>query len=211
MDTNDVSGSPFIPKKALGKFMHISDQSFKQSSGKPLIFFMGAGFCPYCASERWAIVRALNNFGSWQGLVETTSAGQDEKYLNIPTVDFSKATYTSEYFDFIGRETADRNFEPQHELDEKDYEVLDTFNPDQIIPFFLIDGQFMQVGSGYSPQLLEGMDHTKVKAEVENPDSSLGKAIKTETDNITALICKTIAGRANVCTLEGIKRLTEKI
>ncbi|HEX2169269.1 MAG TPA: DUF929 family protein [Nitrososphaera sp.] len=211
MDTNDVSGSTFIPKKALGKFMHISDQSLKHSSGKPLIFFMGAGFCPYCASERWAIVRALNNFGSWQGLVETTSAGQDEKYLNIPTVDFSRATYTSEYVDFIGRETADRNFEPQQDLDEKDYEVIDTFNPDQIIPFFLIDGQFMQVGSGYSPRLLEGMDHTKVKAEIENPDSTLGKAIKTETDNITALICKSIAGRANVCNLEDIKRLIEKI
>jgi uncharacterized protein DUF929 len=79
MDTNDVTGSTFIPKKTLEKFVHISDQSLKQSSGKPLIFFMGAGFCPYCASERWAIVRALNNFGSWQGLVETTSAGQDEK------------------------------------------------------------------------------------------------------------------------------------
>jgi hypothetical protein len=211
MDTNDVTGSTFIPKKTLGKFVHISDQSLKQSSGKPLIFFMGAGFCPYCASERWAIVRALNNFGSWQGLVETTSAGQDEKYLNIPTVDFSRATYTSEYVDFIGRETADRNFEPQQDLDENDYEVIDTFNPDQIIPFFLIDGQFMQVGSGYSPQLFDGMDHTKVKAEVENPDSSLGKAIKTETDNIIALICKSIAGRANVCNSEVIKRLTEKI
>ncbi len=210
MDTNDVTGSTFIPKKTLGKFVHISDQSLKQSSGKPLIFFMGAGFCPYCASERWAIVRALNNFGSWQGLVETTSAGQDEKYLNIPTVDFSRATYTSEYVDFIGRETADRN-EPQQDLDENDYEVIDTFNPDQIIPFFLIDGQFMQVGSGYSPQLLDGMDHTKVKAEVENPDSSLGKAIKTETDNIIALICKSIAGRANVCNSEVIKKLTEKI
>ncbi len=211
MDPNDVTGSTFIPKKTLGKFMHISDQSLKQSSGKPLIFFMGAGFCPYCASERWAIVRALNNFGSWQGLVETTSASQDEKYLNIPTVDFSRATYTSEYVDFIGRETADRNFEPQQDLDEKDYEVIDTFNPDQIIPFYLIDGQFMQVGSGYSPQLLDGMDHNKVKAEVENPDSSLGKAIKTETDNIIALICKSIAGRANVCNSEVIKRLTEKI
>jgi uncharacterized protein DUF929 len=210
MDTNDVTGSTFIPKKTLEKFVHISDQSLKQSSGKPLIFFMGAGFCPYCASERWAIVRALNNFGSWQGLVETTSAGQDEKYLNIPTVDFSRATYTSEYVDFIGRETADRN-EPQQDLDENDYEVIDTFNPDQIIPFFLIDGQFMQVGSGYSPQLFDGMDHTKVKAEVENPDSSLGKAIKTETDNIIALICKSIAGRPNVCNSEVIKRLTEKI
>jgi thiol-disulfide isomerase/thioredoxin len=211
MCTIDATDSTFIPKKALGKFMHISDRPLKASSGKPLIFFMGAGFCPYCAAERWAIVRALKNFGSWQGLVETTSAGHDEKYLNIPTVDFSRAKYTSDYVDFIGRETADRNFEPQQELDEKDYEIIDAFNPDQVIPFLLIDGQFMQVGSGFSPQLLEGMDHAKVITEVDNPATSLSKAIKTETYNITALICKSIAGRADVCHSEDIRKLTEKI
>jgi thiol-disulfide isomerase/thioredoxin len=208
---NASSSSTFIPKRILGKFMHISDQPLKQSSGKRLIFFMGAGFCPYCASERWAIVRALGNFGSWQGLVNTTSAGHDERYLNIPTVDFSKAHYTSEYIEFIARETADRNFEPKQELNEKDYEIIDTFNPDQIIPFLLIDGQFMQVGSGYSPQLLEGLDHERVNAELENPTSLLSKAIKTEASIITALICNSIAGGASVCNSEDIRSLIEKI
>lgn len=211
MGIDDVSGTTFIPKKTLGKFMHISDRPLKRSSGKSLIFFMGAGFCPYCASERWAIVRALNNFGSWQGLLETTSAERDEKYLSIATLDFSRAKYTSDYVDFIGRETADRNFEPLQDLTEEDYEIIDTFNPDQIIPFLLIDGQFMQVGSGYSPQLLQGMDHAKVMAEVENSASPLGNAIKTETDNITAFICKSIAGRANICNSQDNKRLTEQI
>jgi Domain of unknown function (DUF929) len=207
----DTSSSTFIPKKVLGKFMHVSNQPLKRPSAKPLIFFMGAGFCPFCASERWAIVSALSNFGSWQGLVETASADHDEKYLNIPTVNFARAKYTSDYVEFIGRETTDRNFEPLQELDERDYEILDTFDPDQIIPFLLIDGQFMQVGSGYSPQLLEGMNHAKLKAEVQNPASSVGKAIKTEADNITALICKSIAGKANVCTSEDIKTLADKI
>lgn len=207
----DTSSSTFIPKKVLGKFMHVSNQPLKRPSTKPLIFFMGAGFCPFCASERWAIVSALSNFGSWQGLVETASADHDEKYLNIPTVDFARAKYTSDYVEFIGRETTDRNFEPLQELDERDYEILDTFDPDQIIPFLLIDGQFMQVGSGYSPQLLEGMNHAKLKAEIQNPASSVGKAIKAEADNITALICKSIAGKANVCTSEDINTLADKI
>ena len=204
MSTNS-SSSAFLPKKVLGKFMHVSNQPLKTSSGKSLIFFMGAGFCPFCASERWAIVSALNNFGRWQELVETASADHDEKYLNIPTVNFVRAKYTSEYLEFVGRETIDRNF------DERDYEILDTFNPDQIIPFLLIDGQFMQVGSGYSPQILEGMSHAKFKAEVQNPASLVGKAIKTEADNITALICKSIAGKANVCSLEDIQSLARNI
>jgi hypothetical protein len=208
---SNKSSTTFIPKKVLGKFMHVSNQPLKRPSGKSLIFFMGAGFCPFCASERWAIVRALSNFGSWQGLLESASADHDEKYLNIPTFNFARAKYTSDYVEFVGRETADRNFEPLQELDENDYEILDTFNPDQLIPFLLIDGQFMQVGSGYSPQLLEGMNHATLKAEVENLASPVGKAIKTEADNITALICKSISSRTNVCNSKDVKALADKI
>jgi thiol-disulfide isomerase/thioredoxin len=203
--------STFVPKKALGKFMHVTNEPLKRTNGKSLVFFMGSGFCPYCAAERWTIVSALNNFGKWDGLVETSSADHDEKYLNIPTVSFAHAEYKSDYVEFVGREIADRNFKPLQELDEKDYEILDTFNPDQIIPFLLIDGQYMQIGTGYSPQVLEGMDHAKVKAALANPVSPVGKAIKTEIDNITTLVCKSIGGAAGVCNSDSIKSLSEKL
>ncbi|HXV47109.1 MAG TPA: DUF929 family protein [Nitrososphaera sp.] len=203
--------SSFIPKKVLTKFMHVTDEPLKRESGKSLVFFMGAGFCPFCAAERWAIVGALSNFGKWEGLAETTSADHDEKYLNIPTVNFARAKYESEYVEFVGRETADRNFEPLQELGEKDYEILDTFNPDEIIPFLLVDGQFMQVGTGYSPQILEGMDHAKVRAELANPASPVGKAIRAESDNIVALVCKSIGGKAGACNSDSIKSLVAKI
>lgn len=203
--------SGFIPKRVLGKFMHVTDEPLKRPGGKSLVFFMGAGFCPFCAAERWAIVNALGNFGRWEGLVETASADHDEKYLNIPTVSFARARYESDHVEFVGRETADRNFEPLQELGEKDYEILDMFNPDQIIPFLLVDGQFMQVGAGYSPQILEGMDHAKVRAELENPTSAVGKAMKAEIDNITALICRSIGGNAAACSSENIKSLVGRI
>lgn len=203
--------SEFIPKKVVGKFMHVTDEPLKRSTGNSLVFFMGAGFCPFCAAERWAIVEALRNFGTWEGLVEDKSAGHDEKYLNVPTLSFAKARYSSEFVEFLGRETADRNFEPLQELDAKDFEILDTFNPDQIIPFLLIDGQFMQVGAGYSPKLLESMDHSAVRSELQNPNSEVGKAITGEIDNITALICKSIGGKSAACDKEKIRGLAEKI
>jgi hypothetical protein len=203
--------SEFVPKKVLGKFMHVTDEPLKRDSGKSLVFFMGAGFCPFCAAERWAVVEALKNFGTWEGLVEDKSAGHDEKYLNVPTLNFARAKYSSEHVEFVGRETADRNFEPLQELDTKDYEILDTFNPDQIIPFLLVDGQFMQVGAGYSPKLIEGMDHAKVRAEIENASSEVGKAIRDEVDNIVALVCKSIGGKSGICQKEKISGLTAKI
>lgn len=203
--------SEFIPKKVLGKFMHISDRPLQRASGKALVFFMGAGFCPFCAAERWAIVHALSHFGTWEGLAEDRSAGHDEKYLNVPTYNFARAKYASQYVEFVGRETADRNFEPLQELDEKDYEILDTFNPDQIIPFLLIDGQFMQVGAGHSPQLIEGLEHSKVRSELDNAGSGIGKAINAEIDNIEALVCKSIGGKAKICENEKVKGLAARI
>ena len=200
-----------MPKRVLGKFMHVTNEPLKMKDNKTIVFFMGAGFCPFCAAERWAIIAALQNFGKWEGLIQTTSADHDEKYLNISTASFARAKYVSDHFVFIGRETSDRNFEPLQELDEHDYQILDVFNPDQIIPFLLIDGQFMQVGSGYSPSVLEGMDHAKIRGEIADPGSPVGKAMKTEIDNITALICKCIQGRHKICDTENIKNSVGRI
>jgi hypothetical protein len=120
-------------------------------------------------------------------------------------------TEASKHVEFVGREIADRNFEPLQKLDERDYEILDMYNQDQIIRILLIDGQFMQVGSSYSPQLLEGMNHAKVKAEFQNAVSPVGKAIKTEADNITAFICKSIGGKSDICKIEDVKSFADKI
>jgi hypothetical protein len=64
------------------------------------------------------------------------------------------------------------------------------------MPFLLIDGQFMQVCSGYSLQLLmEGFDHAMVESELENPASPVGNLKRTEANNISALICKSIGSK----------------
>lgn len=203
--------SGFIPKRVLGKFMHVTDQSLKRASGKSLVYFMGAGFCPFCAAERWAIVKALECFGEWNGLVTDKSAGHDEKYLNVPTFNLARAKYSGNSIEFVCKETADHNFEPLQELDDSDYEILDMFNPDQMIPFLLIDGQYMQVGAGFSPDLIQNMSHDQVQAELDRPDSAIGKAIRAEMDNITALVCKSIGGKGNACDSEPIKTLVRKL
>jgi hypothetical protein len=55
---------------------------------------MGPGFCPF-APVNDELLSAHFNFGSRQGLVETASADHDEKYLNIPAVNFATTKYTS--------------------------------------------------------------------------------------------------------------------
>jgi hypothetical protein len=57
----------------------------------------------------------------------------------------------------------------------------------------------MKVRPSSSPQLLQGMDDVRIKAELESPGSIVGNATGTDGDNITELICKRIGSTANVC------------
>ena len=42
--------------------------------GKPRIVYVGAEYCPFCASERWPLVVALSRFGTWNNLQAAWSA-----------------------------------------------------------------------------------------------------------------------------------------
>ncbi len=198
----------FIPKNVFGKFMHITNIPWKLPNKKSLVFFLGAGFCPYCASQRWAIIEALKNFGQWSNLVEDKSASAEEKYVNVPTFSFASAIYKSDLIEFIGRETADRNFETLQDLSIDDQNILDVYNPDNMIPFLLIDGQYMRFGSGIKPELLQNLDHLTIRTEIGLNNSEIGKMIREETDKIISLICKSLGDKADICKTA---KITEKM
>lgn len=127
--------------KILGKFVEVSKDTMRRG-GKLFVFFMGAEYCPYCAAERWAIVRSLQKFGQWDGLKQTISAARDEPFLNLPTYDFTKATYTSPHIEFVAREIQDREFKPLDKILKTEEKLLRKFNPKKEIPFLLIGGRF---------------------------------------------------------------------
>lgn len=45
------------------------------------------------------------------------------------------AKCASDYVEFVGSERTDSNFAPMQDIDGRDYEIIDTFNPNQI--FFI--------------------------------------------------------------------------
>jgi len=185
--------SEFIPKIVAGKFMHITDKSWELENKKKMIFFLSAGFCPYCAVERWAIVEALKNFGDWEILTSDKSSSTKEKYVNIPTFDFSRSKFSSKHIEFYGREIADRSFNEMNLLSKQDEKILDMYNPDKIIPFLLIDGQFMQTGTKLDPRLFENQTSEKITKLIEtDKENQITKEIRDQSNIITALICKSI-------------------
>ena len=74
--------------------------------GKPRVLYVGAEYCPYCATERWPLVVALSRFGTWNNLSASFSAPAPEVNPNTATVSFHGATYSSQYVSFTGYETS---------------------------------------------------------------------------------------------------------
>ncbi|MGA2462384.1 MAG: DUF929 family protein [Candidatus Bathyarchaeia archaeon] len=174
--------------KVLGKFVEVSKDAIKRD-GKLFVFFMGAEYCPYCAAERWAIVRALQKFGQWSGLNQTMSAARDEQFLNLPTYDFTEATYTSTHIEFVSRETKDREFKPLQKLLKTEEKLLHKYNPKKEIPFILIGGRFMQIGSGFTPKIFIGHTFRQTETELKKSESEIRKTIDEEASCIAALLC----------------------
>ena len=174
--------------KVLGKFVEVSKDTMRRG-GKLFVFFMGAEYCPYCAAERWAIVRSLQKFGQWDGLKQTISAERDEPFLNLPTYDFTKATYTSPHIDFVAREIKDREFNPLQKLLKTEEKLLRKFNPKKEIPFLLIGGRFSQIGSGFTPKIFIGHTFRQTETELKKVESEIRKTIDDEGNIISALLC----------------------
>ena len=176
------------PKKVIGKFVEVSDEPAKHD-GKLFVFFMGAEHDPFCAAERWAVVRALQKFGQWEGLKQTMSAARDEPFLNLPTYDFTEATYTSSHIEFVARELKDREFKPLQKLLKTEERLVRKLNPEKEIPFLLIGGRFMQIGAGFTPKIFIGHTFRQTETELKKAESEIRKTIDAEGNIVAALLC----------------------
>ena len=174
--------------KVLGKFVEVTKEPMRRS-GKLFVFFVGAEHCPFCAAERWAIVRALQKFGQWSDLTQTMSAARDEPFLNLPTYDFTEATYTSSHIEFVARELKNREFKPLQKLLKTEEKIVRKFNPQKEIPFLLVGGRFMQLGAGFTPKIFIGHTFRQTETELKKAESEIRKTIDAEGNIIAALLC----------------------
>jgi len=195
--------------KILGKFVEVSKETTRRN-GKLVVFFMGAEHCPYCAAERWAVVRALSKYGQWRGLRQTMSAARDEPFLNLPTYDLTEATYTSPHVEFVSREIRDREFKPLQKLLKTESKLVRKYDPKKHIPFLLIGGRFMQLEAGFSPKIFIGHTFRQTETELKKIESEIRKTIDDEANIISALLC--VCGLPpDMCKETGVAELIAEI
>lgn len=176
-----------------------------KEDGKPRMIYVGAEFCPYCASERWAMVAALSRFGTFEGLQPTRSAVNDG---NIPTVTFTGTKYTSDYLKFDAWETSDREHKPLQTLPQDVDALFKKHNPQGGIPWTFY-GTHELSGSGIplEPLLAHTGDNgwNEIVGQMETGTGDVGTSINANANMISAQVCELTGGQpANVCTSPGV-------
>lgn len=155
----------------------------------PLTLYIGADYCPFCASMRWPLVRALSRFGIFSGLGQRQSTSGVDGFPSIATYDFNHASFSSPYVTFEMVETADPSGNQLQQPDAEQASLINRFDPGGGIPFVFVGGRYV-ARLPYSPSLLQGKTFEQIQQSIASPNPDrLGAAIDDEADVITALIC----------------------
>lgn len=178
--------------------------------GKPLVLYVGADYCPFCAAQRWGLAVALARFGTFTDLKTTTSAA-DDIYPNTATLSFHGATYSSPYLAFEGVELATnkrsgRSYEPLDSLTPEQESIVRKYNaPPYVqsaggIPFVDFANEYLMAGAAFSPGVLEGMTAEEIAKVLSDPNSEVGKSVLGLANAFTTVLCQLTDGKpADVC------------
>ncbi len=175
--------------------------------GKPGGFYMGAEYCPYCATQRWPLVIALSKFGTWTGL-QTMKSSSTDVWPSTPTVTFLHATYTSKYFGFDHWELETRTYKSLQKPSARGQSLFNKYNLQGGIPFIYLDGKYVINEVGYSPQYLrkgggqhtDGISFTAALDSIAGGSSTLAANVEANAGAITADICQITHGHpGSVC------------
>jgi hypothetical protein len=188
------------------------------ADGKPRIVYVGAEFCPYCATERWAIVAALSRFGTFTNVGLTHSADAPEVFPDTQTFTFHGSSYTSHYLSFTPVETTTVDHDPLETVTAEETQLLTKWDvppysgPDNssagAIPFLYFAGKYVSVGATYDPTLLQGKSASAIAAALADPTSAIGKGAIGAANALTAAICTATANQpAAVCSDPMIRSL----
>lgn len=208
----------------LAKPQKITNQPELTADGKPLVLYVGAEYCPFCATQRWAVVVAMSRFGTFSDLGMTHSAS-DDVYPNTQSFSFHGSSYRSEYLAFQGLElstnelnAARDGYVPLDKPTEAQQRVIDTLNAPPYtsrkgsIPFMDMANKYTLVGGAYKAEILQNKTHQEIAAALSDPNSAIAKGILGTANMFTAYLCQLTGGQpGEVCGSPAVKAFAEDL
>ena len=190
--------------------------------GKPLVVYVGAEYCPYCAAERWPFVVALSRFGQFSGLKVTHSATQDV-YPDTRTFSFVGATYTSQYLALSAVETesnvpSGNGYAPLQKPTPQQTQLVNTYDKAPYvqgqggIPFLDYGNRYVSAGASYNPQVLAGLTEFQISDALSDPTTQQAQAVDGTANIMTAALCQLTGGQpGSVCSTAGVKAAAARL
>ncbi len=206
-----------------GEPSKINSSSPLQSGGKPLILYMGAEYCPYCAAERWPMIIALMRFGTFSNLHLMTSSASDA-FPSTPTFTFYNSTYTSQYIRFVSVEMTENKlvngtYPTLQNPNNTENNIMKIYDvPTQTcpyggcIPFIDFANKSVQIGASYNPQILTSLDWNQIAGNLSNSSNVQTRYIIGTANLFTAEICTlTNNTPTSVCSEPYVTSIESKI
>lgn len=179
-------GCPFLPSAASesgqpGPGWTSVSVSAWQDGGRPVVFFYGASWCPYCSASSWAIYKALSEFGSVTGAGSALFySDPGDVYGSTPEIVLSQIGYTSTTVSFQVSEyygdPSGHPFPGTSNCYQQAY--FSAYSPMGSIPFLAVNGQYLHAGTSLiDPATLTswaGNGASTVLAAVNNENTSAG-------------------------------------
>ncbi len=171
--------------------------------GKPELLFVGSEACPFCAVERWGMIVALSQFGTFTNLHLMQSDTTEPPVVR--TFTFAGSGYRSPYISFVPVEAISNvpkgfGFAPLQRLTAGEHALLRRFDLPTQTPFIDVANRFESVGSTVPPMLLAGMSWPRIASSLTDPASIPAQAVAGEAETLTAELCEATGGNPqSVC------------
>jgi hypothetical protein len=194
-------------------------QPLLNDGGKPVLVYVGSGFCPSCAFEQWALLVALSRFGSFSNLgqfiLPPTSGGIPQPV----SWSFTGSTYTSSVLTFEPAEIAPlptttpdgEVLQPQklNHIQAKAIDDLEGPSSDaQSLPFTDVANRFWDYGFAVKPsntwyKVLDGLSLNQVAADLRNSSSPVARVIDGAANYLIGDICAVVGTQsAPICSYD---------
>jgi len=195
-----------------------------QVSGKPEVLYVGAEFCPFCGSERWALIVALSRFGHFSALRNMQSA-PGSVFPGLQTFSFVGTSYASRYLAFTGVElysdavNDDGAFTRIARLTPAQSALVSRYGSPGpqgaapgTLPFVDIGNRMVTSTSGFSPAVILRQSQAAIAGELSQSGTVTGQAIVASANYLTAGMCAATAQQPGpVCSSKGVRAAAQAL
>lgn len=169
----------------------------------PVLFYYGSAGCPYCAASSWALMLALQAFGSMSGQTYTTSSPTDTP-ASIPEVELAHITYSSGYLslDLLAGDNNQVISAPSPNPVQNAYLLTyDNQGGAYSFPFYAVGGLYFHAGAIVVPSVYITSSGTMTPTDVQNAIASQSGTVYAAIHNAAVLL---EAAMVRACQAAGV-------